>query len=112
MKWIPLESAQQLNTLVERSKTVPCLILKHSTTCSISAIAKTRLERNWDFAPTEMEAYYLDLLKFRRLSQAIAEKFNIHHESPQVLLIRNGDCMYDASHLDISVTELRACYAD
>jgi bacillithiol system protein YtxJ len=112
IKWIPLESEQQLNALTERSKTVPCLILKHSTTCSISAMAKTRLERQWDFTNEEIEPYYLDLLKYRPISHAIAEKFSVHHESPQILLIRNKECTYDASHLDISVTELRSCFSD
>ena len=112
IKWIPMESEQQLDAIIERSKTVPCLILKHSTTCSISAMAKSRLERQWDFTNSEIEPYYLDLLKFRPISKAIAEKFHVHHESPQVLLIRNGDCTYDASHLDISVPELRACFSD
>lgn len=112
INWIPVESEQQLNSIAERSNTVPCLIFKHSTTCSISAMAKQRLERQWNFDPQEIEPYYLDLLRFRPVSRAIAEKFQVHHESPQVLLIHNGDCVYDASHLDITVSELRACYTD
>jgi bacillithiol system protein YtxJ len=111
ISWNKITTVAQLDAIAERSNTVPCLILKHSTTCSISAMAKTRLERNWDFNAADIEPYYLDLLSFRPISAAIAERFQVHHESPQVLLIRNGECIYDASHLDISVEELRDIYA-
>jgi bacillithiol system protein YtxJ len=75
-------------------------------------MAKSRLEKNWDFSADDIKPYYLDLIAFRDVSNAITEKFGIFHESPQALLIRNGECVYDASHLDISVQELHACYAD
>jgi bacillithiol system protein YtxJ len=110
INWHTLTTTAQLDAIAERSNSVPCLILKHSTTCSISAMAKARLERKWDFDATEIEPYYLDLLSFRPISAAIAERFEVHHESPQVLLIRNGVCVYDASHLDISVEELHEVY--
>ena len=112
IQWIPLSSEDQLADIVSASNAVPCLIFKHSTTCSISAMAKSRLEKQWDFSDKELKPYYLDLLNYRSVSHAIAEKFNVHHESPQALLIRNGECTYDASHLDISVPELRACFSD
>jgi bacillithiol system protein YtxJ len=112
VNWIPLESEQQLDVIAARSKTIPCVIFKHSTTCEISAMAKRRLETKWDFEAKEVEPYYLDLLRFRPVSREIAEKFQVHHESPQILLIHNGECIYDASHLDITVTELRSCFAD
>lgn len=54
-----------------------------------------------------MEAYYLDVLLFRPVSLKVAEMFQVHHESPQVLLIVNGDCIYDASQLDITMEELK-----
>jgi bacillithiol system protein YtxJ len=87
------------------------LILKHSTTCSISQIAKGRLERDWAFSEAEIAPFYLDLLNFRSISHEIAQLFEIHHESPQVLLIIDGECVYDASHLDISVEELSEALA-
>jgi bacillithiol system protein YtxJ len=107
MNWIPLTAPEQLQSIVERSQRVPCLIFKHSTRCSISAMAKYRLEDDWNFAPDELEAYYLDLLAYRPISALIAETFQVHHESPQALLIAQGECIHDASHLDITVTELR-----
>jgi bacillithiol system protein YtxJ len=106
MNWHPLTTPGQLEAIRERSHTVPCLIFKHSTTCNISALAKYRLDSDWDFAADELEPYYLDLLKLRPLSNQIAEEFEVYHESPQVLLILNGECVYDASHLDITVSEL------
>ncbi|MBP6810098.1 MAG: DUF2847 family protein, partial [Saprospiraceae bacterium] len=61
----------------------------------------------WDFKPDEMEAYYLDVLIYRPVSLQVAETFQVHHESPQVLLIVDGECIYDASQLDITLEELR-----
>ncbi|MFZ4542481.1 MAG: bacillithiol system redox-active protein YtxJ [Saprospiraceae bacterium] len=106
MTWNELTSADQISDLIAHSSTVPCLIFKHSTTCSISFMAKSRLEANWDFEPGNPECYYVDVKSMRMISLAIAEKFQVHHESPQVLLIVNGECIYDASHLDITVDEI------
>ncbi|MEO0042674.1 MAG: bacillithiol system redox-active protein YtxJ [Bacteroidota bacterium] len=108
ISWIPLVAETDLDTIVERSHQTPCVLFKHSTTCSISAMAKARLERNWSFSTEEVAAYYLDLLAFRPISAKIAARFNVHHESPQLLLVVNGACTYDASHLDITVDELRS----
>ncbi len=112
IKWIPLESQDQLEQIAQLSHKVPCLIFKHSTRCNISSMAKSRLESKWDFAETEIQPYYLDLIAFRSISDKIVDKFDVFHESPQVLLIRNGECSYDASHLDISVSELHDCFTD
>lgn len=107
MNWIPLNTEHQVAEIIARSSQVPCLILKHSTRCSISSIAKHRLEDDWSFNPEELEPYYLDLIAHRSISANLAEEFQVHHESPQVLLIVDGECIYDASHLDISVAELK-----
>jgi len=110
MNWHPLNSNDEVLALSERSKQVPCLIFKHSTSCPISSIAKMRLEGSWDFPTEELEVYYLDLLRYRSVSNFISEHFAVHHESPQVLLIRDGVCTYDNSHLDINVAEIHECY--
>jgi bacillithiol system protein YtxJ len=73
-------------------------------------MAKLRLENSWNFDADEIQTYYLDLIQYRSISNTIAERFDVFHESPQILLIRNGECTYDASHLDISVAELRECF--
>lgn len=112
MQWISLENSAQLSQLQSISEEMPCLIFKHSTQCSISALAKKRLEDRWDFAEEEVRPYYLDLLAHRELSNQIAEVFATPHASPQVLLIRSKHCTYDADGLDISVKELRECFHD
>ncbi len=110
INWIPLQESAQLDQIVDRSRTVPCVIFKHSTRCSISSMAKYRLEENWNFQPNEVEVYYLDLIQYRSISAQVADRFSVYHESPQLLLLRNGECTYDASHLDITVEELRECF--
>lgn len=106
--WIPLVNAHQIDAIKERSKTIPCAIFKHSTRCSISSMAQFRLEEGWDFTADEMEVYHLDLIAHRSLSNQIADDFQEHHESPQLLLIVDGECVYEASHLDIDPQDLRA----
>lgn len=110
MNWHPIKTAEDVYAIEQRSHDVPCLIFKHSTSCPISGLAKMRLEGDWDFPADKLETYYLDLLAHRDVSHLIADHFSVHHESPQVLLIRDGQCTYDNSHLDISVSEIHECY--
>lgn len=104
MNWIDLNDENQLKSLKELSKQKAQLIFKHSTRCSISSMAKSRLERS--SPPESIDFYYLDLIKHRHLSQKIAEDFSVFHESPQVLLIKNGECVYDESHSGIQMDEI------
>lgn len=104
MNWIPLTTEKQLTEIREASATRPVVIFKHSTRCSISAVAKSRLERA--AAPEQISFYYLDLIKFRDISNKIEADFDVPHESPQVLLIRNGECIYDESHSGITMDDL------
>ena len=104
MNWIPLTDLNQLETIQDLSFTTPQVIFKHSTTCSISKMSLARLERS--DAPTSIQFYYLDLLNYRAISNAIAEKFSVYHESPQILLIKNGECNYDESHGGIQMEEI------
>lgn len=108
--WKSIQSTQDVLAIDERSHQVPCLIFKHSTSCPISSLAKMRLEGDWDFPQDELEVYFLDLLSYRSVSRFISEHFAVHHESPQVLLIRDGICTYDNSHLDINVAEIHESY--
>jgi bacillithiol system protein YtxJ len=107
--WQPLTQADQLTDIARESHEQPVLIFKHSTTCSISAAAKSKLERQWDDAGlTDAKIYYLDLLRFRPISSEIADKFSIRHESPQLLLIQDGECRYSASHMGIRLSEVKS----
>lgn len=103
MNWIPLESADQLNEIKQNQGY--SLIFKHSTRCSISMMAKRRFELDWEDLPEDMPLYFLDLIKYRELSGMVAQLFQVHHESPQLILIKDGECVLDQSHGGISVEE-------
>lgn len=106
--WQPLTQAEQLQDIVRESHEKPVLIFKHSTTCSISAAAKGKMERQWaDAGLTDTKLYYLDLLRFRPISTEIAQKFGVRHESPQLLLIKDGECQYNASHMGIRLSDVK-----
>ncbi len=102
--WNLITTTEQLAAITETEKSF--LVFKHSTTCSISAMAKARFERDWNESLIDAKPYLIDLLKYRSVSSKVAEKFCVHHESPQLLLIHNAECIYDASHLDITFAEL------
>ena len=104
MNWIPLTDVAQLNAIAEKSNAQSVVLFKHSTRCSISHMAKGRLDRNEDIPTTDF--YYLDLIANRNISDEIAKRFQVHHESPQILLIRNGECVYVESHNGIIIEEI------
>ena len=104
MNWINMTEENQLNELIVHSQTNPQVIFKHSTRCSISSVALRRLKGSNE--NTTINIYYLDLLQYRSLSNKVAEVFKEHHESPQILVIKNGECVYTESHLGITVKEL------
>ena len=109
MDWIIIESESDLNKLIEESfkDNIGVAIFKHSTRCSISSVAKRRLSTTWKFNE-ELPIYLLDLIAFRDISNLIAEKLNVRHESPQLLVVKDGKCVYNATHLSISVKDLSA----
>ncbi len=106
VNWIPLVDLGQLHEIIALSSTQPVLIFKHSTTCGISRMALKRFESEFDLNENVV-SYFLDLLNYRAISNEISERFGIKHESPQLLLIRDGKCVYDVSHGAIDVADLR-----
>jgi bacillithiol system protein YtxJ len=94
-KWIPLTNVEQLDDIVTQSNQKPVVIFKHSTRCSISRFALKQFEKEFDFG---VESYFLDLLEHRDISNEIATRFNVFHQSPQLLLIKDGKSIYDVSH--------------
>jgi bacillithiol system protein YtxJ len=106
MDWKVLRDEAELEEIIKRSVTRPQVIFKHSTRCSISSVAKGRLDRS--DAPDDIDFYYLDLIGHRNISNKVSEIFNVHHESPQVLVIRNGECVYDESHMGINMKDILA----
>jgi bacillithiol system protein YtxJ len=104
MHWISLTNEKQIDQIKEVSLQKPQLIFKHSTRCSVSSIAKSRLE-NCEM-PEGVDFYYLDLLKFRNISDKIVDEFSVYHQSPQVLLIKDSVCIYEESHTGITMNEI------
>ncbi|MBC7488357.1 MAG: bacillithiol system redox-active protein YtxJ [Cytophagaceae bacterium] len=107
MNWNKLSDINQLDDLVKASVNHPVLIFKHSTRCSMSSTALDRIERSWKTEEVHgLEPYYLDLIQYKNISGAIESKFDVEHQSPQALIIKNGSCVYHASHYDIRYQEL------
>ena len=104
MNWIALDSEEKIDEIKQNSRQSPQVIFKHSTRCSISSMAKSRLERATP--PEGITFYYLDLIAHRNVSNKVAEVFDVSHESPQVLIIKNGSCVYDESHSGIDMDEI------
>jgi bacillithiol system protein YtxJ len=104
MNWQYLTEESQLEAIKEESFNYPVVIFKHSTRCSISLMAKNRLER--EGASKNIRFYHLDLIRYRAISDKVAAVFKVHHESPQVLLIKNGECIYDESHSGIYMQDI------
>ena len=104
--WNPLTEIKQLDEIVEESNTIAVFIFKHSTRCSISRMALKNFEREYALNPSDAKLYFLDLLEHRDISNEISTKFNVVHQSPQLLLIKKGHCLYHVSHSDIDATDL------
>jgi bacillithiol system protein YtxJ len=104
MQWTSLTTEEQLTALVEKSFQQPQVIFKHSTRCAVSSTIKSRLEKS--VAPAGIDFHYLDLIAYRSLSNKIAEQLHVYHESPQVLLIKNGECIFDESHLSVYMDDI------
>lgn len=104
MNWIPLQSEDQLQEIVLNSDTKPQVIFKHSTRCSVSSMAKNRLDKKNQ--PEGIDFYYLDLIHYRKISNRIAADFDVTHQSPQILIIDHGKCVYDESHSGITMEDI------
>ena len=102
MNWITLSNEADLEKINKLSFTSPQVIFKHSTRCSISAMAKNRLERSE--GPENLGFHLLDLIKYRSLSNQVAKDYNVYHESPQILTIIDGKCVYNESHSGIDMS--------
>ena len=104
MNWSVLQTEEQLSEIIKKSSDKPQVIFKHSTRCSISSMVKSRLEKS-EF-PNAIDFHFLDLITYRSLSNKIAEDLKVYHESPQVLFVKDGECIYDESHMAIRMEDL------
>ena len=111
LNWKPLQSVSELDTINAISHDKAVLIFKHSTRCSISRMALKQFENDYTIDPTKMDSYFLDLLNFRSVSNEIANMFLVEHQSPQVLLIKDGKCIYHASHSQIDAETIDSILA-
>lgn len=107
INWIPLTDLGQLNEIIELSNEKPVAIFKHSTRCSVSRMALKQFENEFNSADF-VETYFLDLIAYRDVSNEIATRFQVVHQSPQLVLIKDGKSVYDASHSDIDAQELKS----
>ncbi|MFT4202802.1 MAG: bacillithiol system redox-active protein YtxJ [Chitinophagaceae bacterium] len=105
MEWNELNSSPQLQEILVKSKDKAQVIFKHSTRCSISRTVWNRLERANEL-PDGADYYYLDLISHRPVSSEIAELLDVEHESPQILVIKDGRAVYNADHFEITADEL------
>jgi bacillithiol system protein YtxJ len=107
IEWNDLTEIKQLDNIVSESSETPVLIFKHSTRCGISRMALRGFEVEFDYPANEIKTYFLDLLHHRDVSDAVAGRFGVMHQSPQILLIKDGNCIFDTSHGDINAIALK-----
>ena len=112
MKWRTITTEEDIEEMMRQSQSTACLVYKHSTRCTMSEMMKYILEEEWDFGETELIPYYLDILAHKKLAAKIADDFQVYHQSPQVLLIQEGECTFDEDHKAISVDEIREYLED
>jgi len=103
--WIPLENIAQLTEISTLSFEKPVVLFKHSTRCSVSRMALKEFENDFHLS-SKVTPYFLDLLEHRAISNEIATRFGVVHQSPQLILIRDGKAVYDTSHSGIDVAAL------
>ena len=104
MNWKHLNDIKDLDFIKKESANKPVLIFKHSTRCSISQMVLSRFERQW--ANFEFSYHFLDLIEFRSVSNAVADDFDVEHQSPQVLIIKDNVCVETLSHNAINSIDL------
>ncbi len=110
MNWLKLETLSDYDKMIASSNEDGCFavaVFKHSTRCPVSMMAKLKMSTTWDIDENKLPLYYLDLIKYREISNQIAADFDVEHESPQLLVIKNNKCVYDASHGSISVSKVK-----
>lgn len=106
IRWIPFNNMDQIEEIKQLSTTEPVLIFKHSTRCGISRMVIKQFEKKFTEDMKDLKVYYLDLLNYRSISDEVGYTFQVRHESPQLLIIKNGVAVANASHYDITTVNL------
>lgn len=105
ISWNELTDLGQLNEIIALSNEKPVAIFKHSTRCSVSRMALKQFENEFN-SSDKVTSYFLDLIEYRAISNEIANRFGVTHQSPQLILIKEGKAIYNVSHSDIDAEEL------
>ena len=109
MNWNILNSIDQLLKIDEKSKNKIQILFKHSTRCSVSTFAKRILENEYnDSIKEQFDVYYIDLISYRDVSNEIANRYKVEHESPQLIVIKEGVAVFTSSHSDVSFEKVLA----
>lgn len=102
----------QIDRLSQDAQVLAVAIYKNSSRCSLSDVVFDRLGRHWPFSEEDLPVFVLDIIAFRSLSRAVEERYQVQHESPQLLIIRNGKCVYHASHNGIAAVDVEMLAMD
>ena len=106
--WHVLSTTEQLEEIIEESKNKPVAVFKHSTRCGISRMVLKQFEKNYDLDDNQLKLYFLDLLQNRDISNEIAARFKVHHESPQMIVLKDGEVIHHDSHQGIDANHLKS----
>jgi bacillithiol system protein YtxJ len=107
VKFFTLDKMEQFDEIDEISQTKPVVLFKHSTRCSISRMALKQFDAEFNYPEEKIEWYLIDLLNHRDLSNEIASRYNVVHQSPQIVVIRNGKAVFNESHDSIAAEDLK-----
>jgi len=106
-KFITLNAVEQFDEIDEISHTKPVVLFKHSTRCIISRTVLKQFDAEYNFPEDKMNWFLLDLLNHRDLSNEIAHRYNVTHQSPQIVVIQNGKAVFNESHESITADDLK-----
>lgn len=104
--WIQMTEESVLENLIDKSLSKPIIIFKHSTRCGVSRMALNIFENSYEKNEITADFYFLDLLKYRKLSNEISDKLKIRHQSPQVIAVKNREVVYHDSHYSINLNSI------
>lgn len=107
VQWTDITDVSQLDAIATESQSVPVVIFKYSTRCNLSIFMLKKFEKKFDFEAGEVRPYFLDLRAFRDISDEMATRYGIAHESPQIILIKQGRAVYYANHEHIKFENLK-----
>jgi len=106
LPWIALNSLKQLDVIESASKTKTQVIFKFSTRCGVSRMVLNQFESNYDYTEEDLDLYFLDLISYRDVSNEVGYKFQVIHQSPQLLIIKNGVVVAHSSHSGVNAIDL------